>query len=293
MEPNIQQNSKKIKTLSKSAVVILILLAGVMIWRLYPNTFQNVVRGDVSNSLLEVFQKGVDAPGALFAKVESSKAYLTVLGVLAFTNAEREMKDIRPLLLDKKLNTVAELRMKDMFDKGYFEHVSPSGESASTVADDTKYEYVTIGENIALGNFEDDAVLVKAWMDSPGHRANILRPVYTRIGIAVGKGTYQGRLTWIGVQVFSKPLSECTTIDQNLKASIENQNLTIDTLKKQATDLEAHMQQLRDEKKWDEYNQKVNEYNALAKTINDNVTNLKEDIANYNIQVRAFNACAI
>jgi len=72
-----------------------------------------------------------------------------------------------------------------------------------------------------------------------------------------------------------------------------SQSNRIDSLKKQATDLEAQMQQLRDEKKWDEHNQKVSEYNELAKTINDAVTSLKADIANYNMQVRAFNACAI
>jgi len=289
----MQQNSKKIKILLWGIVVILSILTGGVAWRLYPDTFNNVVRSDVSNSLLEVFQRGVDAPGALVAKVESNRSHLTVLGVFTGTNSERENNGEKPLLLDQKLNTVAELRMKDMFEKEYFEHVSPIGESASTVADDTKYEYVTIGENIALGNFEDTAVLVKAWMDSPGHRANILRPTYTHIGIAVAKGTYLGRSTWIAVQIFSKPLSECSIIDKTLKASIENQNQSIDSLKKQATDLEAQMQQLRDEKKWDEHNQKVSEYNELAKTINDAVTSLKADIANYNMQVRAFNACAI
>jgi hypothetical protein len=289
----MQQKTKKIKILLWCIIVTLSIMSAGLVWRLYPNTFNNVVRSDVSNSLLEVFQKGVEAPGALVAKVESNKAHLTILGVFTDTNQERKIEGEKPLLLDTKLNTIAKLRMNDMFEKGYFEHVSPNGESASTVADDTKYEYVTIGENIALGNFEDDAVLVKAWMDSPGHRANILRPTYTHIGIAVGKGMYQGRSTWIGVQVFSKPLSECTIIDQTLKLSIENQNQSIDTLKKQAINLEASMEQLKDEKKWEEYNQKVNEYNALAKTINDNVTNLKGDIANYNIQVRAFNDCAL
>lgn len=292
MEPKKETNSKINKTFLWSIVLTLLLIAGGIVWRMYPNTFQNVVRSDASYNLLEVFQKGFDAPGALVAKVESNRAYLTVQGVFTDTNSERKINGQKLLFLDTKLNTVAQLRMNDMFAKEYFEHVSPSGESASSVAEDSNYEYVTIGENIALGNFENDAVLVKAWMDSPGHRANILRPTYTHIGIAVGKGMYEGRSTWIAVQVFSKPLSECSAIDQSLKDSIADQNIIIDTLKKQATDLEADMKQLKDEKKWDEYNQKVSEYNALAKKINDNVTRLKVDIADYNIQVRAFNACA-
>jgi uncharacterized protein YkwD len=52
------------------------------------------------------------------------------------------------------------------------------------LAKKVNYEYVVVGENLAEGDFTSDADLVKGWMDSPGHRANILNTKYEEIGIA-------------------------------------------------------------------------------------------------------------
>jgi len=291
MEPNPIKDNKRHHVFA--AIVAGIVLIAGLIWYFNPTILQKVLSTEVSNSVIEAFQKGVNAPGALFAKVESNNAHLTVTGVLSGTNNERVLDGKKILTLDQGLNVIAKLRMNDMFAKGYFEHVSPNGQSASSVAKDTSYEYITIGENIALGNFEDDAVLVKAWIDSPGHKENILKVTYTHIGIAVGKGIYNGRSTWIAVQIFSKPLSACPAIDERLKTSIATQNSEIDILKKQARTLESEMETLKDEKKWDQYNQKVSEYNMLAKAINEKVIILKADIEVFNGGVRVFNECAI
>jgi prefoldin subunit 5 len=180
-----------------------------------------------------------------------------------------------------------------MFAKGYFEHVSPEGQSASTVAEQYGYEYISIGENIALGNFENDQVLVDAWMNSPGHRANILNKKFTSLGVAVGKGIYKGKSTWIGVQIFARPLSLCTKIDETLKNQIDSENTEVSQLQTEITNLGVELQAMQKQGRYDRdvYNQKVDEYNALAKDINAKITNLKLDIATYNAQVRSFNSC--
>jgi uncharacterized protein YkwD len=241
--------------------------------------------------VLQKIQKEINSPGALIAKIESDNAYLTNSGVFTLTNIERTKVGERKLAKNSTLDLIAKKRMNDMFAKGYFEHVSPAGQSASTVAEDVGFEYITIGENIAMGNFADDATLVKAWMDSPGHRANILNTKYTELGVAVGKGIYNGRQTWIGVQIFAKPLSDCPAIDANLKKEVESKTAVIDSLKNQIQVLELEMQQLKSDGKYNEYNAKIDEFNNLAHSINVLVVEVKSQVDEYNAEVRAFNAC--
>ena len=192
-----------------------------------------------------------------------------------------------------------------MFAKQYFAHISPSGVGASDLAEKNGYHYIAIGENIAMGNFENDKALVDAWMASPGHRANILNARYREIGIAVGPGTFaaseggdprqgrEGRKTWIGVQVFGLSLSACPEPDSLLKARIDNE-------KGKITDLENAVSALRDKIKSSElktkeevaaYNQKVDAYNILVNQLNAFVADVKSTISEYNAQVEALNTC--
>ena len=73
------------------------------------------------------------------------------------------------------------------------------------------------------------------------HRANILGTGYTQIGIAVGKGTYEGRTTWLAVQEFGKPLSACPQADPSLEARIDADQDRLDQMK---ADLAARKQEL-------------------------------------------------
>ena len=113
--------------------------------------------------------------------------------VIDLTNKARATYGSLPALKENsKLDFSAEKKLQDMFMKQYFEHVSPSGIGVGDLANQISYEYIVIGENLALGNFKDDQALVDAWMASPAHRANILNKHYTEIGVAVGKGTFEG-----------------------------------------------------------------------------------------------------
>jgi len=99
--------------------------------------------------------------------------------------------------------------MSDMFKKNYFAHVSPDGIGPSELAEQEGYRFILVGENLARGNFGSDKKLVQAWMDSPGHRDNILKPSYLELGVSVGQGEIAGLRTWIAVQSFGVSSDEC------------------------------------------------------------------------------------
>jgi len=246
------------------------------------------------NQGVEKVVKTVSNPPPLIAKLSTPKAFLTHDGVLLWTNKERKDVSALPALAGNiTLDLIAEKRLKDMFDKQYFEHISPQGIGAADIAEEVGYSYISIGENIALGNFENDEKLVEAWMNSPGHRANILNTKYTEIGIAVGKGTYEGRSTWIGVQVFGRPLSSCPAPDKSIKNKITDYQTSIDNLVSKINALESELQTMprRTREEVDAYNQKVEEYNQLVRQVQTLSAEAKSFVEIYNTEVRTFNTC--
>lgn len=236
-------------------------------------------------------EKTVVAPGPLRAttpvQVNSS---LTVSGVIEYTNVERAQNGgLGSLAENSTLNRVAQMKVDDMFAKQYFEHVSPSGVGQADLAQTAGYAYVIVGENLALGDFDGDQGVVTAWMNSPGHRANILNPHYKEIGVAVGKGMYDGRETWLAVQSFGMPLSACPPIDQTLKTQIDADNVIIANLR---SSLDAKKLQIESTSTSDSnYNIYVNEFNAMLPEYNSLVESVRVAITNYNAGVQAFNVC--
>lgn len=236
--------------------------------------------------------KSISAPEPLKvirdALVGSSK--LTQTGVIVETNRERTARGIPALSENQKLDAAAEAKVIDMFAKQYFEHVSPSGVGVDTLADRVGYAYVTVGENLALGNFADDQALVTAWMNSPGHRANILNTHFSEIGVAVRKGMFEGREVWLAVQEFGRPLSSCPAIDPTLKQSIEESKTKIEALQTSLDNVRQEIDAM-EPKRGDAYNQKVDEYNSLIPSYNQLVAATRTLIDQYNNQVRIFNSC--
>jgi uncharacterized protein YkwD len=236
----------------------------------------------------------VVAPGPLRVTqgggVVTSPQILTKEGVFLYTNSARAQNGALPALLyNTTLEHSAQLKLADMFAKQYFEHVSPTGVGPSDLAKTVGYEYVVVGENLALGNFENNAKLVDAWMASPGHRANILNVHYQEIGIAVGKGMYEGRETWLAVQSFGKPLSSCPAITTATKITIDTNNSQIAFLKNELDIKKALLESTPPHNP--SYNVVVGEYNALVPIYNTLVEATRILIAQYNAEVQAFNAC--
>ncbi|MFC4411288.1 CAP domain-containing protein [Chungangia koreensis] len=102
--------------------------------------------------------------------------------VLDLTNAERAKEGLKPLAIDMPLMNSAEEKSADMAKNGYFDHNSPTLGSPFDQMKANGIDYRSAGENIAKGQRTPEEV-VKAWMESPGHRANIMKADFTHIGI--------------------------------------------------------------------------------------------------------------
>ncbi|HYK73163.1 MAG TPA: CAP domain-containing protein [Pseudoneobacillus sp.] len=102
--------------------------------------------------------------------------------VIELTNAERRKAGVKDLIGDTKLSSVARTKSNDMQAKGYFSHTSPTYGSPFDMMRDFGITYQTAGENIAQGQRTPEEV-VRAWMNSEGHRKNILNPAFTHIGV--------------------------------------------------------------------------------------------------------------
>ena len=231
---------------------------------------------------------GLELPDSILG---ADKIKLTSKGVVEFTNTNRKDNgNLSPLKENTKLNSSAMKKVQDMFAKQYFEHVSPSGVGVADLGEQVGYEYIIIGENLALGNFKDDKALVQAWMDSPGHRANILNTKYTEIGVAVAKGMYEGRQTWIGVQHFGVPRSICPDLNESLHVSIESGQGNI---KSTESELKARKSRIDSGVVYEGYttDEQIDQYNELVSKFNNLIEEIKQKIIEYNKQVRALNTC--
>ncbi|MBX4195711.1 hypothetical protein KW796_02015 [Candidatus Parcubacteria bacterium] len=140
----------------------------------------------------------------IFPQIGLNWATVLPAVVALLTNDERSAQSVAKLNVDAKLTKAAEAKARDMAAKGYFAHVSPDGTQPWFWILKEEYLYKYAGENLAV-NFEDSDEVVEAWMKSPGHRLNILKPQYTDIGIGTATGTYQGRPATFVVQMFGSP----------------------------------------------------------------------------------------
>ncbi len=114
--------------------------------------------------------------------------------VLDLVNVERTKRGLKALTLDTKLSNVATMKSQDMIDKNYFDHNSPTYGSPFDMMRKFGVSYRSAGENIAEGQRSPEEVM-NAWMNSEGHRKNILNPNFTTLGVGVAK-TSSGRLYW-------------------------------------------------------------------------------------------------
>jgi uncharacterized protein YkwD len=116
--------------------------------------------------------------------VPSGTERALALQVFDLVNRERVAHDLPPLEWDEDVAQVAYEHSYDMDVRDYFSHTTPEGLSPGQRATAAGIEWTAYGENIAYGQPTPEAVM-EAWMDSEGHRENILGTWYTRIGIGV------------------------------------------------------------------------------------------------------------
>ncbi len=136
-----------------------------------------------------------------------------------YANQDRDEKNYRHLAINPVLQKAAQLKANHMAEKGYFAHKSPDGKTPWYWFKEVGYDFIYAGENLAV-NFSDSVDVNAAWMNSPGHKANIMNENFTEIGIATAQGLYQGRTTTFVVQLFGKP-AEAQTVVSPTKTTVK------------------------------------------------------------------------
>lgn len=133
---------------------------------------------------------------------EPSTAEMTQAeAVLKLVNQERQKAGVEPLTLSAKLTDIANTKAQDMIDKNYFSHQSPTYGSPFDMLKKFGVSFSYAGENIAAGQKSAEEVM-ESWMNSSGHKANILNKNYTQLGVGFKRGGQYGT-EW--VQLFIKP----------------------------------------------------------------------------------------
>lgn len=208
-------------------------------------------------------------------------------GIVQYTNVERLKGGLKPVVINQKLSISAGNKLQDIFKSQYFEHISPAGVGVSDLSKQAGYEYVVVGENLALGSFGSNKALLEAWMASPGHKANIMDGRYQDIGVAVGRGMFQGSMQWVAVQHFGKPITACVHFDPNLKTTIDTNKAYLVNQEKKIVALKNQI----DSSTGAGYREKAEEYNDMVKDYNVRLISLQNDVAKYNTLAGEFNAC--
>jgi uncharacterized protein YkwD len=120
------------------------------------------------------------------------------------TNENRTQHADGALRVSPVLQVAAQRKAEDMARKGYFAHMSPDGVTPWYWFGQAGYRFTHAGENLAV-RYMDSEAIVRAWMNSPGHRANILNASFTETGIGIASGMYKGKSTVFVVQFFGTP----------------------------------------------------------------------------------------
>ena len=168
-------------------------------------TYHTVVKGDTMWRIANKYEVGLSEiksanthvrnpdliyPGqVLTIPTDDSYAKEFEAEVVRLVNIERKKAGLSELKHNWELSRVARYKSEDMRDKGYFSHTSPTYGSPFQMMKSFGISYRTAGENIAKGQTTPAAV-VKGWMNSPGHRANILNSSFAEIGVGYASGNY-------------------------------------------------------------------------------------------------------
>ena len=138
------------------------------------------------------------------ASAESTTASLDTSTIISLTNANRAAHNQQAVVEVPLLDIAAQKKANDMMALGYFSHFGPDGQSPWHWFTSVGYLYTRAGENLAM-DFDTAQSVEYAWMSSPSHRDNILNSSYTKTGVGIAHGIYQGVATTFVVQFFATP----------------------------------------------------------------------------------------
>lgn len=169
---------------------------------------------------VKIFTLAVLSVGPILPAFSSA---ITQENIFILANESRKAYNLRALVYNNSLAKAAQTKADDMLARGYFSHNTPDGKTPWSFIESANYNYIMAGENLAV-NFTQAESVEAAWMNSPGHKANILNKNFEEIGIGVSQGDYQGHEAIFVAQMFGAPaeqkitLSDAPTIVQTQSA---------------------------------------------------------------------------
>lgn len=159
--------------------------------RFHPMPFQPKMEQPVDNPI-EIDEPGTTDPGHGDKEQESDQLTVDEKKMIRLVNQERTDRGLEPLEVDIRLVKLAREKAQDMIDYNYFDHQSPNLGSPFDQMKAAGINYAYAGENLAGASEVEQAHI--NLMNSPGHRANILKERYTHIGIGVIEGGPYGKM---------------------------------------------------------------------------------------------------
>lgn len=159
---------------------------------------------DDTGALRTIIGDGLAPTGPMDPCMRAEDEDRLISEMLEQINRERRRRSLPVVKRNETLDRIAEFYACRMIDGGFFSHVDPDDDShIDSRAGDFGYAFQKLGENLGAGQYSVDRVM-REWMRSPGHRANLLDPEFTEVGLAVRVGGEHG-VYW--VQEFGRPLT--------------------------------------------------------------------------------------
>ncbi len=172
----------------------------------HPHLLSHRSLGLISSLLVavKIFGLAVIAIGPVAPAFSSA---ITAENIINLTNQSRQEYKLQGLVENSMLDKAAQAKANDMLAKSYFAHNTPDGHTPWDFIVAEGYTYLMAGENLAV-NFTEAENVETAWMNSPGHKANILNKNFEEIGIGIAQGEYQGHTAIFVVQEFGTPAAQ-------------------------------------------------------------------------------------
>lgn len=180
------------------------------LWPTESNNFRAKLLHPTSISIIigffTLFQLSLTQVARHYPQILGYASQIPIEEIIKQTNSKRVEAGLQPVQYDEQLSKAAAAKASDMLARDYWAHVSPQGTQPWYFITAENYPYRYAGENLAR-DFADPTSIVKAWMDSPTHRENLLNSRYQDIGVAVVDGKLDGRETTLVVQMFGTRLA--------------------------------------------------------------------------------------
>lgn len=200
----------------KLAAFIAIICFAMPVMQIFADTIYTIRYGDTMWKIAQKYQTGISEiiaknphiknpsliyPGQKLTIPSSTSINALENEVIRLTNIERSKRGIAALKANWQLSRCARYKSQDMINRNYFAHRSPTYGSPFDMIESFGISMAAGGENIAMGQRTPNEV-VTAWMNSPGHRGNILSTAFTEIGVGLAKNK-NGTCYW--TQMFIRP----------------------------------------------------------------------------------------